>query len=187
MTITLTLTQPEARVHLKARKTMSGDVMIYDHPDFNVVVSPGTNKVLALSKEQFGAPVYASQSRLFDYLAKHGVVDPSSVHGGNVFGSLEGMLVEVEEKQKQDVNATQVAIYSIAEFFEGEKGHYDEITKFEDSWEKDLTDPSDADSTALGKVPHHPRRGGSTWPGSAAAYGMVGYYMEGKEDKTRKE
>jgi hypothetical protein len=183
MTITFTLTQPEARVHLKARKTMSGDVMIYDHPDFNVVVSPTANKVFALSKEQFGAHVYASQSRLFDYLAKHGVVDPSTIHGGNVFGSLEGILLEVEEKQQQDVNATQVAIYSIAKFFEGEKGHYDQITKFEDGWEKDLTDPSDADSTALGKVPHHARRGGSTWPGGSAAYGMVGYHMEGRENK----
>ena len=94
------------------------------------------------------------------------------------------MLVEVEEKQKQDVNATQVAIYSIAKFFEGEKGHYDQITKFEDEWEKDLTDPSDADSTELGKVPHHPRQGtNNTYPGSTAAYGLVGYYMEGKENK----
>ena len=70
-----------------------------------------------------------------------------------------------------------------SKFLESEKGHYDEITKFEDDWEKDLTDPSDADSTALGKVPHKPRRGGPTWPGSAAAYGMVGYYLEGKENK----
>ena len=183
MSITLTLTQPEARVHLKARKTMSGDVMIFDHPDFNVVVSPTSNKIFALAKEQFGSHVYASQSRLFDYLAKHGVVDPSSIHGGNVFGSLEGMLVEVEEKQQAEVNATQVAIYSIAKFFEGERGHYQEIDKFEDEWEKDLTDPSDADSTALGKIPHAPRRGGPTWPGSSAAYGMIGYYMERKENK----
>ena len=114
MAITLTLTKPQAKVHLKARKTMSGDVMIFDHPDFNVVVSPSANKVVALAKEQYGAHIYASQSRLFDYLAKRGVVDPSSVHGGNIFGSLEGLLLEVEEAQREDVNSTQVAIYSVA-------------------------------------------------------------------------
>tara|TARA_R100000152_G_C6740987_1_gene164766 strand:- start:339 stop:899 length:561 start_codon:yes stop_codon:yes gene_type:complete len=179
MTITLTLTQPQAKVHLKARKTMSGDVMIFDHPDFNVMISPGANKVLALAKEQYGSHIYASQSRLFDYLAKHGVVDASTVRGGNVFGSLEGFLLEVEEAQKEDVNATQVAIYSVAKFFEGEKGHYDEIARFDAEWEKEITDPSDEDSTALGKIPHDRRKGTlNRYPGSSAAYGLTGYHME---------
>jgi hypothetical protein len=179
MTIKLTLTRPDAVVHLKARKTMSGDVMIFDHPDFNIVVSPTANKIFALAKEQYGAHIYAAQSRLFDYLAKHGVVDPSSIHGGNVFGSLEGLLLEVEEKQQEEVNATQVAIYSVAKFLESEKGHYDEIEKFDAEWEKEIIDPSDADSTALGKIPHEPRQGtNNTYPGSTAAYGLVGYYME---------
>ena len=183
MAITLTLTKPQAKVHLKARKTMSGDVMIFDHPDFNVVVSPSANKVVALAKEQYGAHIYASQSRLFDYLAKHGVVDPSSVHGGNIFGSLEGLLLEVEEAQKEDVNSTQVAIYSVAKFFESEKGHYDQIAKFDAEWEKEIVDPPDDETTALGKIPHHPRQGtNNTYPGSTAAYGLVGYYMEGQSN-----
>ena len=146
MTITLTLTQPQAKVHLKARKTMAGDIMIFDHPDFNVVISPGGNKVLALAKEQYGSHIYAAQSRLFDYLSKHGVI------------------------------ATQVAIYSVAKFFQGEKGHYDEIAKFDAEWEKEITDPSDEDSTPLGKIPHHPRQGtNNRYPGSTAAYGLTGY------------
>jgi len=184
MTITLTLTQPQAKVNLKARKTMSGDVMIFDHPDFNVVISPSGNKVLALAKEQYGSHIYAAQSRLFDYLAKHGVVDPSTVHGGNVFGSLEGLLLEVEEAQKDDVNATQVAIYSVAKFFQGEKGHYDDIAKFDAEWEKEITDPPEDETTALGKIPHHARAGANnSFPGSTGAYGLVGYYMEESQTK----
>jgi hypothetical protein len=184
MTVTLTLTQPEAIVHLKARKTMAGDIMIYDHPDFDVVISPNAKKVLALTKEQYGPHIYAAQSRLFDYLAKHGVVDPSSVHGGNVFGSLEGLLVEVEEKQQDEVNNTQVAIYSVAKFFESEKGHYDEIERFDAEWEKDIADPPDDETTALGKVPHEPRKGtNNLYPGSTAAYGLTGYYMEEGQSK----
>jgi hypothetical protein len=187
MTVTFTLTKPQAIVRLKARKTMAGDIMIYDHPEFDVVISPTANKILALSKEQYGSQIYAAQSRLFDFLAKHGVVDASTVHGGNIFGSLEGLLVEVEEKQKEDVNSTQAAIYSVAKFFEGERGHYGEIDRFEDEWEKELTDPSDEDSTALGKVPHEPRQGtNNKWPGSTAAYGLVGYYMEGQKRNKEK-
>jgi len=188
MTVTFTLTKPQARITLKARKTMSGDIMIYDHPDFDVVLSPSSNKVFALSKEQYGSHVYASQSRLFDYLSKRGVVDPSSVHSGNVFGSLEGVILEVEEKQKDDVDATQVALYSIAKFFEGERGHYSEIDKFEDEWEKDLLEPDEEDSTELGKVSHKPRKGTlNSYPGSTAAYGLAGYYMEEGHSKKQKE
>ena len=184
MTITFTLTQPQAKVHLDARKTMAGDIMIYDHPDFNVVVSPSGGKVFALAKEQYGAHIYAAQSRLFDYLTKHGVIDPSTVQGGNVFGSLEGLLLEVEEAQKEDVNNTQVAIYSIAKFLEGEKGHYDEIERFDAEWEKEIVDPPDDETTALGKIPHQPRQGSNnTYPGSTAAYGLTGYYMEEAQSK----
>jgi|TARA_R110000824_G_scaffold11622_9_gene50939 hypothetical protein len=179
MTLTFKLTQPEARVNLKAKKTMSGDIMIYDHPDFDVVLSPSGQKVFAMAKEQYGSHVYASQSRLFDYLTKHGVVDPSSVHSGNVFGSLEAMLVEVEEKQKNDVDAVQVALYSVAKFFEGERGHYAEIDKFEDELDKEWTDPSEKESTELGHIPHEPRKGTNhRYPGSTAAWGLVGYYLE---------
>ena len=182
MKLTFTLTKPQAKVTLQARKTMSGEIMIYDHPDFDVVVSPNKNKVLALSKEQYGSHIYAAQSRLFDYLSKHGVVDPSTVHAGNVFGSLEGVILEVEQKQQESVDPTQVAIYSIAKFFESEKGLYAGIDKFEDELEKDLIDPPDDETTELGKVPHKPRQGSDgKWPGGSSAYGLVGYYLEEKK------
>ena len=40
MAITLTIERPDAIVHLKARKTMAGDIMLFDHPDVDVVISP---------------------------------------------------------------------------------------------------------------------------------------------------
>tara|TARA_R110000824_G_scaffold8737_3_gene39578 strand:- start:44026 stop:44580 length:555 start_codon:yes stop_codon:yes gene_type:complete len=182
MKLTFTLTKPQAKVTLQARKTMNGEIMIYDHPDFDVVVSPNKSKVLAFSKEQYGPHIYAAQSRLFDYLSKNGVVDPSTVHAGNVFGSLEGVILEVEQKQQESVDSTQVTIYSIAKFFENEKGLYAGIDKFEDELEKELSDPPDDETTELGKVPHRPRQGSANkWPGGASAYGLVGYYLEEKK------
>jgi len=179
MTVKFKIESSNAIVHLQAKKTMAGDIMIFDHPEIDVVISPAQNKVVAFSKEQYGSHVYATQSRLFDHLAKRGVVDPSTIHSGNVFGSLEGMILEVEEKQKENVNAIQTTIYSIAKFFEHEKGFYDVLKKYEDDLEDDLLHPDDADSTALGKIPHKPRKGSlNTYPGSTAAYGLVGQYNE---------
>ena len=179
MTITLTINRPDAIVHLKARKTMAGDIMLFDHPEMDIIISPRQQKILALSKEQYGDHIYATQSRLFDHLAKHGVVDASTVHGGNIFGSLEGTLLEVEEKQKAEVDATNVAVYSIAKFFEYEKDFYEKFEEYEDAIERELLHPDDEHSTALGKIPHEPRKGtNNTYPGSTAAYGLVGYYYE---------
>jgi len=179
MTIKLTIETPDAIVHLKAKKTMAGDIMLFDHPEMDVVISPTKRKILALCKEQYGDYIYASQSRLFDHLSKHGVIDPASVHSGNIFGALEGTLLEVEEKQKDSVNSINVAVYSIAKFFEHEKGFYDNFHKYENEIERELLEPDDEDSTELGKIPHEPRKGtNNTYPGSTAAYGLVGYYNQ---------
>ena len=170
--------KPEVIVNLKARKTMAGDVMIFDHPDIDILVSPAKNKIFALSKDRYGDHVYATQSRMFEYLSKHGVVEPSKVRGGNVFGSLEGTMLIPEENQK-DVSSLDVAIYSIAKFLHKEAPSVKAYKDYENNFDKVLTDPSDEDSTRLGKVPHEPRQGTvNTYPGSTAAYGLVGYYYE---------
>ena len=46
--------------------------MIFDHGDIDIVLSPTNNKVLALSKDQYGDHIYATQSRLFEHLVKNG-------------------------------------------------------------------------------------------------------------------
>ena len=157
---------------------MAGDIMICDHPDIDILVSPSKNKVFALSKDRYGDHIYATQSRMFEYLIKRGVIDPSKVRGGNVFGSLEGSILILEEKQK-DVNSIDVTVYSIAKFLHKEAPSVRAYKKYEDSFDKSLTEPSDDETTRLGKIPHEPRQGtNNTYPGSTAAYGLVGYYYE---------
>ena len=176
--VRIKIDKPDAVVELKARKTMAGDIMIFDHPDIDILVSPGKNKVFALSKNSYGDHVYATQSRMFEYLSKHGVVDPGKIRGGNVFGSLEGTILIPEGKQ-QDISAVDVAVYSIAKFLHKEAPGVKAYKDYEASFDKNLTEPSDEDTTRLGKVPHEPRQGtNNTYPGSTAAYGLVGYYYE---------
>jgi len=176
--ITLEIGNKTAQVNLKARRTMNGEIMIYDHPEMDIVVSPGGNKIVSIPKEQYGNHIYATQSRLFDHLSKKGVVDPAKIRSGNVFGSLEGAMLVVEESQKELINPSQVAIYSIAKFLQQEAPLYNFYREYEQSFEDELTDPPDDDTTRLGKIPHEPRQGTvNMYPGSSAAYGLVGYYM----------
>jgi hypothetical protein len=177
--ITFSIDKPDARVTMRARKTMDGNIMIYDHPEINIVISPSSGKVFSLPKTQYGDHIYAVQSRLFDHLARKGVVDGASVYGGNIFGSLEGKLLVVEENQKENVDAVQVAIYSVAKFLQNEAPLYNKYREYEEDMEKDLVDPPDDETTPLGKIPHEPRQGTvNTYPGSQAAYGLVGYQYE---------
>jgi len=177
--LTITIDKPDAIVNLMARKNIAGDVLIYDHPDMDIVVSPRENKVFALAKKDFSDHVYATQSRLFDFLSKRGVIDQSKIRSGNVFGSLEGPILVAEEAQKEKVDSLQIAIYSVAKFLHEEAPHVRSYKEYEDEFDKDLTEPSEDETTELGKIPHEPRQGTNhTYPGSTAAYGLVGYYYE---------
>ena len=41
------------------------------------------------------------------------------------------------------------------------------------------TEPDEEETTDLGKIPHEPRQGtNNTYPGSTAAYGLVGFHYE---------
>jgi len=178
-TISLEVEKPAAIVNLKARKTISGDVMIYDHPDMDIVISPRENKIFSMAKKEYSDQVYASQSRLFHYLSKHGVIDPAKVRGGNIFGSLESPVLMAEEAQKEEVDPLQITIYTVAKFLHEEAPHIRGYREYEEEFDKDLVDPPEDETTALGKVPHEPRQGtNNTYPGSTAAYGLVGYYYE---------
>jgi len=177
--LTINIDKLDAIVHLQARKTIAGDVMIYDHPDIDIVVSPKENKVFAIAKKEYSDQVYATQSRLFHYLAKKGVVDAALIRGGNIFGSLEGPVLVAEEAQKEKVDPLQIAIYSVAKFLQEEAPHVRGYKNYEAEFDKELTDPPEDETTELGKIPHEPRQGtNKTYPGSTAAYGMVGYYYE---------
>ena len=178
MSIKVTVENPiDARVRLKARKTLDGNILILDHPEINIVLSPKNMKVLALSKKQYGDHVYATQSRLFDHLSRKGVVDPGSIHGGNVYGSLEGVILESTDPNRAD--SIQLTLYSVANFLIEEKPHYDAVKKYETSFDDELLDPSDADSTELGEVPHKKRQGTMTqYAGINTAYGLYGMYQE---------
>ena len=145
--VQIKIDKPDAVVELKARKTIAGDIMIFDHPDIDIMVSPSKNKIFALSKDRYGDHIYATQSRLFEWLRRNGVVDPSKTRGGNIFGSLESTMLIPEEKQKENVSPVDIAVYSIAKFLHKEAPSVKGYKDYENNFDKQLIEPSDEDTT----------------------------------------
>jgi hypothetical protein len=169
--INITIKQKQFKtVALEVRKSLDGNLMIFDHKDIDIVIIPESKKVVTFPKNEYSQHVYPTQNKLFNYLRKEGVIEYDSIKGGNIFMSMEGVIVESEE-----VNAIDATLYSISKFMDDEK----EIFAYEDDMEKEeeeyLTEPTDEDSTELGEVPEEPKKG-SIMPG-VNPYGIAGTYQ----------
>jgi hypothetical protein len=169
---------PQIVVNLEARKTMSGDLLIMDHMDIDIVIMPRENKIVAFPKENMHDYVYDVQNRLFHHLSRRGVVKRDSVQGGNVYGAIEGLIAESSDPV---VDPVQMAIYSISNFIDTERPHFNYVQEYDDYLEKQLTDPGVSDSTELGEVPEEPRKG--TIMPNARPYSLMYKMYEGKEEK----
>ena len=43
--------EPQVTIELNARKTLDGDIMIFDHEDMDIVVMPSKKKVITIPKD----------------------------------------------------------------------------------------------------------------------------------------
>ena len=146
----------QEKMFLRARKTLDGNLIIFDHVDVDIVVIPGEKKVVVFAKEQFSDKIYEVQDRLFNFLRKKGVIDPGTVQGGNVYGSLEGTILE---SVREEVDSVQVAVYTIGKFVKKENRNLQIVQDYEDTVEDKMLDPTEEDSTELGEIPHEERKG----------------------------
>ena len=71
------------RLELDLRKSMSGDLMIFDHGDIDIVLSPAKNKVVVFPKDTMTDLVYGAQNRLFAHLRKKGIIIAESIQAGS--------------------------------------------------------------------------------------------------------
>ena len=147
-------------VTLDIRKTLGGDVAIYNHEDIDIVIDVKNKRVVAFAKDELNDLVYDTQSRMYDYMAKKGIVDRASVQAGNVYGSMQADLEEAPE----GVDAVQVAILGITKFIEEEAPRFMYHKMYDEQEEQMLTNPDSENSTELGEVPHK-REKGSMRPG----------------------
>ena len=97
------------------------------------------------------------------------MVLPESVHGGNVYGSIEG---EIAKPLEESIDQAQAAVFSVGKFILEEKPFFKTYNEYEEDIEDRLTNPDEEESTELGDVPQKQSQG-SLRPGFLrGAYGL---------------
>lgn len=144
------------RLEMDIRKSMSGDLMIFDHGDIDIVLSPSNNKVFAFPKETMSDLVYGAQNRLFAHLRKKGLIIPESVQGGAFYGVLEG---ELQKSFKKDLDTAKMTLINISSFIDEERPYFESTEAIISMSDDELVHPDKEDSTELGEVPQSTQKG----------------------------
>ena len=145
---------PVAEIELQLRRSMNGDYYISDHSDIDIIIMKEKKKVLVIAKDLMSSLVYGAQDRLFSFLIKKGLIDPESVQGGSVYGSMEGTLLS-----SQELNPINMTILNVARWIDEERPYFEFMDKFEEMEEERFTEPDEEESTELGEVPHAEEKG----------------------------
>ena len=158
-------------INLNIRKSVDGKLMVRYHPDVDIVILTDLKKVVIFPKEKLCDKVYDVQDRILKYLVNKGLVHPSSIQGGGVYGALEGAYPESDEP-----NTLNLILLALSQFIEEEKQYIEIADNYEKEWEEGLTDPDREDSTELGEVPQETQKG-SIRPGYIySPYGISSLY-----------
>lgn len=155
MTLNLKI-ELDPRVELKARRTLDGNILILDHEDIDIVLMLEKKKCITFPKREMSEKVYSAQDRMFNLMFKKGVINHSSVRGGNVYGSMEA---EILESKIPGIDRDQAVLYCINEFIKDEKPFFKTSTEYDEERLDVLLRPSPEDSTELGDVPQKASKG----------------------------
>ena len=143
-------------LELDIRKSISGDLMIFDHGDIDIVLSTAKNKVTAFPKEVMNDLVYGAQNRLFAHLRKKGIVVADSIQAGSFYGSIEATL---EKPMAEGVSAPKMALINISQFIDEERPYFESTEAIVSMADDELIHPDKEDSTELGEVPQRDEQG----------------------------
>ena len=160
----------EFNFKLELRRALNGDLMIFDHNDIDIIILLEKKKIVAFAKNMMSEVVYGAENRLFNHLKKKGIVSYDSIQGGNVYGSLEGKILNSE-----DIDPIKASLYEISEWMNGERPSMEAMEMFDDMMDDELLDPDAENSTELGEVPHEEEKGSITSRNLFAPY-LYGRY-----------
>jgi hypothetical protein len=62
-------------VEMNARRSLNGDIMIFDHDLIDIVISPKNNRITTFPKRLVEREAYPTQDRFYAFLVKKGVID----------------------------------------------------------------------------------------------------------------
>ena len=139
---------------MRLRSALNGDLMILDHKDIDIIIQPQNNKVVTFAKEILSDAVYGAESRLLEYLRKNGIIEFDSIQGGNIYGSLEGKIM-----QSNNYDPIKSTILNISEWMKTEQPYIQGTTAYEEMEDDALIEPDNAESTPLGQVSQKAKKG----------------------------
>ena len=144
------------RLERDVRRSMSGDLMIFDHGDIDIVLSTNNNKITAFPKDAMSDLVYGAQNRLFAHLRKKGLVISDSIQAGSFFGSIEALM---ETASTPELSTPKMALIKISEFIDEERPYFESTEAIISMADDELTHPDKEHSTELGEVPQEVEQG----------------------------
>jgi hypothetical protein len=160
MPITIKIAKGEesttVQLEMDIRKSLNGDLMIFDHGDIDIVLSASKNKVIVFPKETMTDLVYGAQNRLFAHLRKKGLVIPESIQAGSFYGSFEG---DLEKPFKESLSSAKMALVNINNFISEERPYFESTEAIISMADDELIHPDKTDSTELGEVPQKSEQG----------------------------
>ena len=143
-------------LEMDIRKSLSGDLMIFDHGDIDIVLSPSNNKVIAFPKEVISDYVYGAQNRLFTFLRKRGILIPESIQAGSFYGSFEATM---KKPKDEELSAAKMALLNISNFITEERPYFESTDAIISMTDDEYIHPDKEDSTELGEVPQAVKQG----------------------------
>lgn len=147
--------QDGVRLKMIARRTMDGNIIVLDHNLIDIIINVADKKVIAYPKHNLTDLVYAAQERLFEYLAKNGVIKHDSILGGEVYSSLQAEYGDAAD----GANTTQLVLFNVGKWINEERPHMEQAEYLQKKGIERLTTPSDEESTDFGEVPHKAKQG----------------------------
>jgi len=142
------------KFEMNIRKSLNGDLLVFDHADIDIVLMVEKKKLVAFPKDLMSEVVYGAESRLMEWMRHNGIIEYDSIQGGNVYGSLEGKIHE--SKERDSIKST---IYQLSEWIQSEAPS-SKMTKGHDDMMQDAQlEPSQDNSTELGEIPHAEEKG----------------------------
>ena len=129
-------------IELEARKSLDGNILIFDHKEIDIVLMPSKRKIVTFAKEEISDAVYEVQNRLFNFLKKKGVVEYESIKGGSVYGSIEALICETKDPE---ISVNDYALYGIYNFLKEEAPYYNYIEDYEKMLDDYYTHPTQED------------------------------------------
>jgi len=151
--------QAIVRLEMNIRKSIAGDLMIFDHGDIDIVLSPSTNKIVAFPKGTMNDLVYGAQNRLFTHLHKRGIVIPESIQAASFSGAFEA---ELQQPFKESISAAKMALVNISGFINEERPYFESTEAIISMTDDEMIHPDKTDSTELGEVPQSTEKGSIT-------------------------